>query len=157
MLKISKNWPYYSTKPSGKTMNRKSIEILLTALLFLIPGFVCAADDEEALTVETSYVSLGKPLVLNLSTNGKRLTFLQISADVLVKNDDAKEVVETHIPAIRHELILLLSEQFAADMKSPAKREEVRQLASANIRSTVESLSGNKDIEEILFTSILVQ
>ncbi len=138
-------------------MYKKSIELLLSALLFVLPGLAQAAEEEDALKVQPSYVSLGKPMVLNLSTHGKRLTFLQVSADVLVKDDDAKEVVETHIPAIRHELILLLSEQLASDMKSPTKREEIRQLALVNIRSRIEDLSGNKDIEEVLFSEILVQ
>ncbi len=139
-------------------MYKKSIGLVISALLLMLPGIgQTAEEDEDALKVQTSYVSLGKPMVLNLTTHGKRLTFLQISADVLVKDDNAKEVVETHIPAIRHELILLLSEQLASEMKSPAKREEVRQMASANIRSRIEELSGNKDVEEVLFTEILVQ
>ncbi len=139
-------------------MSRKSIELLLSALLMLaLPSISVAADDEEKTEVAPSYVSLGKPMVLNLSTPGKRLTFLQLQADVLVKDDAAKEVVETHIPAIRHKLIVLLSEQQAADMKSPAKREEVRLQATNEIRDMLEEMSNNKDVEEVLFSSFLVQ
>jgi flagellar basal body-associated protein FliL len=68
-------------------------------------------------------------MALNLS-GGKRPTLLQISADVLVSDADAESKIKTHVPAIRHSLIMLLSEQKAGDIKSPTKREEIRQRAS---------------------------
>ncbi len=95
-------------------------------------------------------------MVLNLG--GKRkLTFLQISADVLVGDSDAEEAVKIHVPAIRHTLIMLLSEQDAANIKSPGKREEIRRQATSQIRQLIADLSGNENVSEVLFSSILVQ
>ncbi len=68
-----------------------------------------------------------------------------------------KRSLKKHIPAIRHQLIVLLSEQKSIDMKTTAKREEVRQLATAQIREMIENMTANKDIEEVLFTNFLVQ
>ena len=118
---------------------------------------VQASDEEEApASGKTAYVSLGDPMVLNLS--GKRkLTFLQISADVLVRDSDTEEAVKIHVPAIRHSLIMLLSEQKAADIKSPGKREEIRQVATANVKRLITDLSGEGEIAEVLFSNILVQ
>lgn len=141
-------------------MSIKSISIILSLLLYCFNTSVFAADDEEQAVPEKvpGYVSLGKkPLVLNLATDGKRLTFLQVKADVLVKDDEAKAIVEAHIPAIRHKLIVLLSEQKAIDMKTPAKREEIRVLATTQIRDMIKEMTGNDDIEEVLFSSFLVQ
>ena len=95
-------------------------------------------------------------MVLNLSST-RRLTFLQISADVLVNDSDAEETIELHVPAIRHSLIILLSEQKAADIKSPAKREEIRQQATQQVKALVTDLSGSDGVGEVLFSSILVQ
>jgi flagellar FliL protein len=114
-----------------------------------------AAEDESAPTT-SAYVSLGDPMVLNLSGT-KRLTFLQISADVLVSDADAEETIKIHVPAIRHSLIMLLSEQKASDIKTPAKREEIRQQATAQVQSMIVALSGSTDVSDILFSSILVQ
>ena len=136
-------------------MNKKTILALLCSLM-LLPLSVWSAD-EEAMEMQPSYVSLGKPMVLNLSSNGKRLSFLQVSADVLVKDDNAKEVVEIHVPAIRHKLIVLLSEQLATDMKSPVKREEIRKQATSEIRDMIGQMASNQDIEEVLFSQFLVQ
>jgi flagellar FliL protein len=140
-------------------MCKKCIEFILYALFMCaLPASVLAADAEaENAEMKSAYVSLGKAMVLNLSNHQNKLTFLQVKADVLVNGEDAKEVVESHIPAIRHQLILLLSEQHEADMKSSAKREEIRQQATTEIRSMIEKMSNNKDVEEILFSQFLVQ
>jgi len=115
-----------------------------------------AAEDEAKASTTSAYVSLGDPMVLNLS-GPKRLTFLQISADVLVSDSDAETTIKTHVPAIRHSLIMLLSEQKAGDIKSPARREEIRQQATSQVQALIADLSGSQDVSEILFSSILVQ
>ena len=133
---------------------KKLILFSLTILLGL--GHVYAAEEEVVKTKSSAYVSLGDPMVLNLS-GGQRLTFLQISADVLISDADAESTIEMHVPAIRHSLIMLLSEQKADDIKSPAKREEIRQQATARVKGLIAELSGSDDISDVLFSSILVQ
>jgi len=117
---------------------------------------VQAAEEEEVAAKSSAYVSLGDPMVLNLS-GGKRLTFLQISADVLIGDADAESTIKMHVPAIRHSLIMLLSEQKASDIKSPSKREEIRQQATARVKGLIAELSGSEDVSDVLFSSILVQ
>lgn len=117
---------------------------------------VKAAEDEAKASTTSAYVSLGDPMVLNLS-GPKRLTFLQISADVLVSDSGAEAIIKTHVPAIRHSLIMLLSEQKAGDIKSPARREEIRQQATSQVQALIADLSGSEDVSEVLFSSILVQ
>ncbi len=138
---------------AGKSMLAMVVCLLSTLL------FAAQARSGENLAEapgSSAYVSLGEPMVLNLS-GGKRLTFLQISADVLLSDSGAQATVETHVPAIRHSLIMLLSEQNAADIKSPGKREEIRQLATARVKGLISDLSGSEDVGEVLFSSILVQ
>ena len=132
-------------------------KLILCAMILLL-GFAQAqaADEEEVAPKSSAYVSLGEPMVLNLS-GSKRLTFLQISADVLVSDADAESTIKTHVPAIRHSLIMLLSEQKAGDIKSPAKREEIRQQATARVKGLMVELADNQDVSEVLFSSILVQ
>jgi len=130
--------------------------VICSMILMLGLSQARAADEEEAAPKSSAYVSLGEPMVLNLS-GGKRLTFLQISADVLLSDADAEDTIKIHVPAIRHSLIMLLSEQKAGDIKSPAKREEIRQQATARVKGLIADLSGNQDVSDVLFSSILVQ
>ena len=137
-------------------------KVLLQILcLFLIAGTpVWAAEDEasvEEVPKTSAYVSLGDAMVLNLSTNSRRLTFLQIKADVLLNDSGAEDLIKTHIPAIRHELIVLLSEQNANDMKSPSKREEIRKVATSQVQELMADLAGNENVTDVLFSSFLVQ
>lgn len=139
-------------------MQKLLLHFILTILISSTQ--VWAAEDEEteeAPVKITSYVSLGDAMVLNLSNNSKRLTFLQIKADLLLEDADSEALITTHLPAIRHELIVLLSEQSAMDMKSPTKREEVRKIATAQIKEMMVDLTGNEDISDLLFSSFLVQ
>lgn len=127
-------------------------------LLFNAHLAMAAEEGEEEVAKKVlSYVSLGDAMVLNLKTNSKRLTFLQLKVDVLVVNDDAKEAVEAHVPAIRHKIILLLSEQNALDMKTSAKRNDIRKIATTQVQELMDELAGNKDIEDVLFSSFLIQ
>lgn len=136
----------------GNTMQK----LILCAFILLLSVTQAQAATEESVAATSAYISLGDPMVLNLSGTN-RLTFLQISADVLVSDSDVEETVKLHVPAIRHSLIMLLSEQKASDIKSPNKREEIRQQATAQVQSLIADLSGNNDISDILFSSILVQ
>lgn len=138
---------------SGNTMQKLILCLMLLMLVFA----QARAAEEEAPAPSSAYVSLGEPMVLNLTSNSKRLTFLQISADVLVSDSDIEETIKTHVPAIRHSLIILLSEQNAGDIKSPSKREEIRKQATTQVQALIADLSGAKEKTEILFSSILVQ
>ncbi len=131
---------------------------VLVLIMLLLPQLAISAEDEEAGAKKVpSYVSLGDALVLNLATKKKRLTFLQLKVDVLVKDDDAKAIVEAHIPALRHQIIVLLSEQNALDMKTPAKRNDIRKLATERVKETLEELAGKSDVDDVLFSSFLIQ
>lgn len=135
--------------------------ILFTVLVLQFSSYAWAQEKEEeaeeVAKTDIAYVSLGDALVLNLRSSRNRLTFLQISADILIRDDNAEEIITTHIPAIRHSLIVLLSEQYADDIKSPDKREKIRQQATMQVKELIASLSGNEDVSEVLFSSILVQ
>ena len=131
-------------------------KFILCAFILLLGTPQARAAAENPVTATSAYVSLGDPMVLNLSGT-RRLIFLQISADVLISDSDAEETIKLHVPAIRHSLIMLLSEQKASDIKSPQKREEIRQQATVQVQSLIADLSGNHDISDMLFSSILVQ
>lgn len=135
----------------------KKLMILFFTLFWIVPAF--SADEEAAAPAKKTpaFVSLGKPMVLNLTTKGKRLRFLQLEASVLVRDEEAKQAVEANIPALRHQLIILLSEQSAEDMKTPSKRNDIRKIVTERVTETLDDLTGNKDVDDVLFTSFLIQ
>ncbi len=126
--------------------------------LYFPPAWAAEEEEDGETSAKTSaYISLGDSMVLNLSTDSSRLTFLQLKADVLIADSSAEDLIKTHVPAIRHKLIVLLSEQKANDMKSAAKREEIRKIATTQVQELIADLAGNNDITDILFSSFLLQ
>ena len=136
----------------------QKIRLCLAFILILSSAQIRAAEDENAAEKgKYAYLSLGDAMILNLSTKRSRLTFLQLKVDVLVNNSAALARIKIHIPAIRHQLILLLSEQDETDMKSPIQREELRKVATTRVQEVMTGLTGSNDITELLFSSFLVQ
>jgi flagellar FliL protein len=138
-------------------MNKKSIVTILMCLLLTVSNVFAQEAEDESPAPNSGYISLGDTMVLNLSSEKKRLSFLQLQANVLIKDESAKDIIETHIPAIRHQLILTLSEQNADDLKSPVKREQIRQQVTAEVKQLMETLADNHDVEEVLFSNFLIQ
>ncbi len=137
-------------------MQKLLLILLLASLAAILPAQAQDAD-EDAPKTNSAYVSLGKALVLNLSSQKKKISFLQISADALIDDDSHLELVEAHIPAMRHTLIVLLSEQSDVDMKSSTKREELRQQATGQVKELITELTGQDLVSDLLFSNILVQ
>ena len=136
----------------------QKILLRIILLVFTLTPQVWAAEDEETGEGKVSaYVSLGDPMVLNLSSSKGRLTFLQLKADVLINDESFAREIKTHIPAIRHQLIVLLSEQPAKDMKSSSKREAIRSIATAQVQELMGELGSGSEVSDILFSSFLVQ
>lgn len=131
--------------------------LIIAIILYIGSTRIWAAEDTESVEKTATYISLGKPMVLNLSNQKGRLSFLQLTADVITNDSSSEEMIKIHIPAIRHQLIVLLSEQPARDMKSSAKREEIRSVATAQVQALMADLGTGASISEVLFSSILVQ
>jgi flagellar protein FliL len=132
-------------------------KILLGLLLLIFTLPLMAADEPEKVELTPGYVSMGEAMVLNLATDSPRLTFVQLKADILVRDEDSIDSVTLHMPALRHQVILMLSEQDAAKMKSPIEREKLRKQITDKVRSVYKELVGKDDIEEVLFSNFLVQ
>lgn len=126
-------------------------------MLLLILSLGVQAQEEDGGSTRTSYVSIGDPLVLNLSTGSRRLAFLQIKADIQVNSSAAESAVEDNLPAIRDRLIMILSQQPDSVMKSSSERETVRALATEEIRNMIRDMTNEGGVREVLFTHFLVQ
>lgn len=141
-------------------MQKVLLPLALAILLCFNPAWSAGEEEEEGekeVAKTSAYISLGEPMVLNLSNDNKRLTFLQLKADILVQDSNSEALIKPHVPAIRHELIVLLSEQKVRDMKSSTNREEIRKIASTQIQALIADLTGSNDASDVLFSSFLVQ
>jgi flagellar protein FliL len=82
--------------------------------------------------------------------------FLQITMEIMAHDEKAIESVQKNIPVIRNNLLLLMSNRDYQSMMSREGKEKLRQEALTEVRA-VQKKEGSPDVEDLLFTSFVVQ
>jgi flagellar protein FliL len=101
------------------------------------------------------YYAIDPPLVVNFE-DGSAVRFLQISMEVQAHDEKAIESVQKNIPLIRNNLLLLMSNRNYQSMMSREGKDKFRQEALAEVRA-VQKKQGSPDVDDVLFTSFVVQ
>ncbi len=101
------------------------------------------------------FYAIDPPLVVNFEDNSA-VRFLQISMEVMAKDPKAIESVTKNMPLIRNNLLLLMSNRDYHTLMSREGKEKLRQEALAEIRA-VQTKQGGEDVQDLLFTSFVVQ
>lgn len=115
-----------------------------------------AEEGEEEVAKDPSYVKLSPAFVVNLK-RGTGAKFLQVKAEALVNSKEAAEEVKLHMPAVRHTLIMQLSNQDGRAIRSIETREQLRKDSEAAVKKVLEEMTGGPVIEGLFFTNYVVQ
>ena len=121
----------------------------------IAPPAAAAHDAEGAAAKATVYYAIDPPLVVNFE-DGSVVRFLQITMEIMAHDPKTIESVQKNIPLIRNNLLLLMSNRNYQSMMSREGKEKLRQEALAEIRA-VQKKEGGPDIDDVLFTSFVVQ
>jgi flagellar FliL protein len=101
------------------------------------------------------FFPIDPPLVVNFE-DGSAVRFLQISMEVMAKDQKGIDSVQKNVPLIRNNLLLLMSNRDYQSLMSREGKEKLRMEALNEIRA-VQKKQGGDDIEDLLFTSFVVQ
>ena len=101
------------------------------------------------------YFAIDPPLVVNFE-DGSAVRFLQITMEVMAHDPKAIESVQKNIPLIRNNLLLLMSNRNYQALMSREGKEKLRAEALAELRA-VQKKEGGPDVDDLLFTSFVVQ
>ncbi len=112
-----------------------------------------AADAEAA---DVSYWPLEPAFVLNFEGKSKA-RFMQIGLEVATSNDKSYAAVKKHLPVIRNEIVLLLSGQKYEEMVTPEGKEQLRAELIETINIILKQHKAKKGIDNIYFTSFVMQ
>jgi flagellar FliL protein len=122
----------------------------------IVPVPVAAKSAEGAASGKPSvYYAIDPPLVVNFE-DGSAVRFLQITMEVMAHDEKAIDSVQKNIPLIRNNLLLLMSNRNYQSMMSREGKEKLRQEALAEVRA-VQKKEGSPDVDDVLFTSFVVQ
>ena len=132
----------------------------LLSVMLMLPCYTYAAEEdaeaseEDSEPTKPSYFSLDPSIVVNLKSGG---AYSRIDVQLMTLDEDELENIKLHAPALRHTLILLLSEQKGKKLKTPDGKEAFRKAALTAVQESIEELTDTASIDEIYFTSFFVQ
>ena len=113
-------------------------------------------EEEPEEQAEAIYFSIKPAFVVNFRSNGK-LRFLQVSVDVMARDQGVIDIVKSHMPRIKNDLIALFGSQSVAELNTYEGREKLRERAQEVINKIVSEVNGSGGVESVLFTSFVMQ
>ncbi len=110
------------------------------------------AEEEPEELAPAIYVPL-EPFVVNFVQEGA-LRYLQVTMELMSRDQQVVDQVNASLPEIRNSLILLMSDHSYADLSSREGKEEIRNAVLAEVNSIIEHENG---IESVFLTGFLMQ
>ncbi len=159
-------------KNSGGTMKLLVISLVMSLVMsaavgagvyFLITSNGPPSPDPETDQEEQSqkpsgppiYFEISDPFIVNLSEQPGR--FLQVSVQVMTRDSKVIEAIETHMPVLRNNLLLLFSSQTLEQIATRDGKDKLRRAAIEEIREVLRQQSAPDHVEDVYFTSLVVQ
>jgi len=124
-----------------------------------------AVSDPDALEVEGEeelappiYLPLDPPLVATFEDRSA-VRFLQLTLEVMARDQEAIDAVQTHMPVIRNNLLMLMGGRTLTDLTSREGKEALRAEALEEVQRVLAENAGIEEpgVEELYFTSFVVQ
>lgn len=101
-----------------------------------------------------NYYELKPSLVVNLATGGK---YVRCDIQLMTMEGEQLPSIELHAPAIRHELLMLLSEQDGNKLLTPEGKEALRKQSLELARKVLKEQTGRGVVDELYFTAFFIQ
>lgn len=157
--------------PAGGGMMKKII--LVVGALALVGGGVFAgmtffgsdepADGEDVVeesvpdSAPAIYTSLHPPLVVNFKDDVGDAHFMQITLEVMARDQDIINSVREHTPVIRNALILLFSSSVYEEVTTRAGKTKLLADGLEEIQGVMTDKIGEPGVEALYFTALIIQ
>ena len=102
------------------------------------------------------FLPLNPPLVVNFEVD-QVVRFLQLTIEVMARDQEVIDQVQLHMPVIRNNLLFLFGAQDYAEINTRAGKEQLRAQALEEIRAVLVKNTGQAGVEDVYFTSFVVQ
>lgn len=112
---------------------------------------------EEEPLEEPIYIALDPTFVVNYKDADSRNRYLKAELNIMTYEADVEETVATHMPLIRGKLVSLLNKQVFEDLLHQEGKDAFREAALSEIQGVVETHLGRPGIEQVYFTTFVMQ
>ncbi len=127
--------------------------LILFLSFFLVSNFVYAGGDEESTEPEIEYLDMAPKFTVNLDKPNK---YLMINVQLMVEGSKYIAKIKKHLPALRHELIMLYSGRSASDLQTMQQREALRQESKEVLRKALAAHSNSDGFRDVFFSEFLI-
>lgn len=127
--------------------------LIILISFFLVSTFVYAGDEEESTEPVIEYIEMAPKFTVNLD---KRNKYLVVNVQLMVEGEKFIEKVKKHLPALRHELIMIYSGRSIAGLQTMEQREALRKETKKVITKELEKHSNSDGFRDVFFTEFLV-
>ena len=103
------------------------------------------------------YQSLHPPMVVNFKDSVGDAHFMQITMEVMSRDQEAINAVRDHTPAIRNSLILLYSNAVYEEITTREGKEKMLADGLAEIQRVMTEQTGEAGVEAVYFTALVIQ
>jgi len=131
---------------------QKLFSALLCVLLMSVSVNTFAEDD---VVDDYAYFGFEPDIITNYISSGKKVGFVRITMEVMVKSADHIEIIEHHAPLIRATVVEILGEQTEMKIKSASGKFEIRELCLNAINRLLKEETGQELAERLLFTKYI--
>lgn len=102
------------------------------------------------------YVGMPRAFVFIVPGDSRERT-VQIKAQLMVRGEENEELAKKHIPLIEGTLHEVFSSSTADRLKTAEGKGQLRELALTEVRSVLQEITGKPVVEQVLFTSLVMQ
>ncbi len=118
-----------------------------------------AAHDEKGAAAQIKpalYLPLDPAFVVNFEDQSAA-RFLQVQLQVMARSQEAINAVQSHMPVIRNNILLLLSSQRYEEVSTHAGKEKLRKAIIDSINKVLHDAGSKEEIESVYYTGFVMQ
>ncbi|MCJ8301755.1 flagellar basal body-associated protein FliL [Shewanella sp.] len=124
-------------------------------VIFAVSIFSVGVYAEDEIIDNYAYYGFEPDLITNYISSGKKLGFVRISIELMVKDPEDLIALEHHDPLLRAAILEIMGSQTADKVKSLTGREEIRRECFDTVNRLIEQEVGRPIVVNLLFTKYL--
>ncbi|MFT5393318.1 MAG: flagellar FliL protein [Gammaproteobacteria bacterium] len=143
--------------PGRNAFVRALVVAVLASVLLASGERAAAAEDTKEERPKALYLPVHPKVIVNLKNSTGGTSFLMLTATVRLNDEEAIAAARLHMPALRHQMIMLLSEKQLADMTQAKGAEKTRKEVLSALQGFMKTETNKPSIKDIYFTEIVVE
>lgn len=131
-------------------------QVLGSLLLILCMGFSQASYAKDGESADGyAYYGFEPDIVTNYISEGKKIGFIRVTMEIMVKSSEHIAIIEHHSPLLRAEIVEILGSKSEEQVKSVLGKKEIRDDCFEVINELLKRETGQELAVSLLFTKYI--